>query len=38
VGHGLKKLSVETIFEKEDPDEEEDVRRRLLAQALISAD
>ena len=30
MGHALKSLSVETVFEKEDPDEEEVARRRLI--------
>lgn len=32
VGHALRQLSVETKFDKEDPEEEEDVRRRRLAE------
>ncbi len=32
IGHALKSLSVETVFEKDDPDEEEESRRRMLRQ------
>lgn len=28
IGHSLKKLSVETVFEKDDPEEEASRRRR----------
>ena len=38
VGHDLRKLSVETKFENEDPEEDEEKRRRLLALEMISGD
>ena len=38
VGHALKRLSVETVFEKEDPDEGEEERKRMRMLLQMAAD
>lgn len=38
IGHALKKLSIETVIEKDDPDEESSQRRLLFERQLIEQD